>query len=48
MGSRRIHFAEDDEPIRPKASVWVTRCVIAGLLVGCGGAAHILLGLRLF
>jgi hypothetical protein len=44
MGLRRINFAEEDESRRPEPKVWLTRCLIAGVLVGLGGATHVLLG----
>ncbi len=48
MGASRFHFANADENKRPEPKIWVTRAVIAGLLVGLASAAHIIYGLRIF
>ena len=48
MGAHRFHFADEENGHRPPPKVWVTRAVIVGLLVGLGGAAHIIFGMRLF
>jgi hypothetical protein len=47
MGSNRFRFIEEEEP-PPPPSVWVTRAVVTGLILGIAGAAHILLGFRFF
>ena len=48
MGANRFHFADDERKNPPPASVWMTRAVIAGVIVGIAAATHIMMGWRLF
>lgn len=48
MGANRFHFADDEHKSPPSTSVWVTRAVIAGVMVGLAAAAYIVMGWSLF
>lgn len=45
---QRFHFAEAPDEIRPAGKIWFTRMIITAMIVGCFGAAHIILGFRIF